>query len=197
MIIKTLITRSSKQLNAVPHQPIICYENNRNNTLQLKLLDMFQINIKNIIINPVKDLDDIYISEAIETVYNNSGCVAELNWNGYIIPILGTYIGGLYHSIIHMIKQINLGNKYFIENFLENEFTAKWECYTEEDNLTITAYFIDIACDDIEGTLRSSLNKCNIISIEKDCFIYEWNKLLNRIKKDLISVGYNKISENR
>lgn len=158
---------------------------------------MFQINIKNIIINPVKDLDDIYISEAIETTYNKSGCVAELNWNGYIIPLLGASIGSLYHNIIHMIEQINLGEKYFIENFLDNGFTAKWECYIEEDNLTIMACFIDIACDDIKNTLRSSLNKCNIINIKRDCFIYEWNKLLNRIENDLISVGYNKILESR
>lgn len=154
---------------------------------------MFQINIKKFIINPVKDVDDTCISEAIETVYNKSGCVAELNWNGHIIPILGTSIGSLYHNIIHIIKQIKLGKKYFIENFLDNGFTAKWECYTEGANLTITAYFIDISCDDTKRTLRESLNKCNIISIKQDCFIYEWNKLLNRIEKDLISVGYNKM----
>ena len=150
---------------------------------------MFQIKIKNININSTKDPDDIYISEAIETIYSNSGCIAELNWNGYNISILGSSIGSIYSNIVHMINQLELKKEYFVENFLDSSFTAKWECYIDGDSLKIVAFFIDIA--NTKKTVKDIINRNNTINIKPKLFICEWRKLLNKINKDLISAGYN------
>ena len=152
-------------------------------------MNMFQINIKNVNINSVKDPDDIYISEAIETIYSNSGCIAELNWNGYFISILGSSIGSIYSNIVHMINQVELKKEYFVENFLDNGFTAKWQCYIEGDGIRIVAFFIDITYT--KSTVKDMINRNNTINVKQELFIYEWKKLLNKINEDLISVGYN------
>lgn len=152
-------------------------------------MNIFQISIKNANINLAKDPDDIYISEAIETIYSNSGCIAELNWNGYYISILGSSIGSIYSNIVHMINQVELKNTYFVENFLDSAFTAKWECYINGDSVKIVAYFIDII--NSKRTVKDIINRNNTINIKQELFIYEWRKILNRINKDLISAGYN------
>ena len=149
---------------------------------------MFQIEINyNTTLHLQKDLNDLTVPEAIETIYYSSAdCVASLVWNGCKLLLFGVTIGNIYNNIISTVTAITSNSETFLENFLDSAFTARWEFAVNGDNIHITAYWFDIVC--IEGDIMSVPNS---VIMPKNKIIHEFDKLLSKIKEDLTIVGYD------
>lgn len=139
------------------------------------------------------DLEDSDTKEAIGTVYyNDYNFKIFINWNGFLIPMDGTSFSQIYNDVVLMLELIEFDEKEFSINFLDSCFTVIWSFSVEKDMLKIEAKWVNIAPYGYENTTVEELEKVsNIVVINKNEFINEWDNLLRIVKDDLLNTGYN------
>lgn len=144
------------------------------------------------------DIEDITVSEAISTIYNYStDFLISINWNRIIILLDGVSFSQIYNDAVLMLELIKSPEKEFSINFLDSNFTAKWNFTKENSTLNIHAEWYDIASFDGTNISVEKLNDlCNFLEEDIECFINTWDSLLKEIKIDLLNAGYNNELEN-
>lgn len=156
---------------------------------------MFKIIIKEKAKIEKLDSDDYDIKEAIYSIYKNDDkFMIFINWNDFYIPMNGATLSQIFDDIIEMLEELlDAESNEFSVNFLDSCFTTVWEIsYEDKENIKIKSEWIEIAPFSFENTTVEDLKKIsNIIIVNKDKFIDEWNNLLKIIKYDLLSAGYN------
>lgn len=155
---------------------------------------MFNIKIVRNIIPSIQDDEDISVVEAVQTIYKNEDSwIAEMNWNGYIIPLFGDTIAYLYKDILSIINCIESNKEIFEKSFLDASFTARWECSINNNIIHIKAFWFDLSPAANENQEIKDINSVsNILAMDKNKFIDELNILIDKVNRDLLSAGYDK-----
>ncbi|UHO40157.1 hypothetical protein H5J24_09250 [Chryseobacterium capnotolerans] len=153
---------------------------------------MFEIRTKGKASLDNLSVTDSSVSEALNTIYTHDyDFMIFINWNGFKIPMDGVSFSQIYNDVIIMLEELE--EEYdFSVNFLDTGLTAVWSFTIEGDFLKVEAKWVDIASYGYENTTVEELEKVsNIVVINKNKFINEWDNLLRIVKDDLLNTGYN------
>lgn len=141
---------------------------------------MFKIQFKSYSLN-MKDDDDQTMNEAIQTIYSfDEKVIFEWGGEGEKIELYMKYdIGDSWPDILNML--VNLKDDSCFDFFMEwpsESFMALWE-FKKLDSKNIT----------INPTW--SQTKKDSITVNRQLFIEEWEKLKKKVEDDLLHQGYN------
>ena len=139
------------------------------------------------------DLEDQDTSEAIYSIYKaDYDFMIFICWNGFHIPMDGSSLSQIYNDVVDMLEFIAMGEQDFWISFLDTGFTAVWYFSVKNEEIKIKAEWTDIAPYHYENRRVENLREVSdIVMINKNSFINEWNNLLRIVKNDLVSVGYD------
>lgn len=146
-----------------------------------------------------KDPEDSTTSEAIESAYRHGSAVrinfGEQTWAR--LPVSGG-VSDIYDDIIRMLKRLEVDAYPFELSFLCSCFTAIWRFSASNGSLTI-----DMRWTAVDGTARGCVvrnSRFNDVAsqlvVDKQVFISAWRTLLSQLKRDLLSVGYDRHLDN-
>ncbi|MGE8512462.1 MAG: hypothetical protein ACN6N7_07145 [Chryseobacterium culicis] len=132
-------------------------------------------------------------SEAIYTIYKaDYDFMIFICWNGFHIPVDGSSLSQIYSDVVNMLEFIKIGEHDFWVSFLGSCFTAVWYFSIKNEEIEIKAEWTDIAPYHYENRRVENLREVSdVVIINKNNFINEWDNILRMIKNDLLSVGYN------